>query len=212
MIDYSAIILAGGKSSRMGRKKSELIFSGKTFLEILIDKLEALSISDILLSGYECSDKRVRSIYDIYRNKGPLGGVHACLREVKYEHALVLAEDAPFIPEDFLKRLIDCHSRGSQQITVSVCNGNLQPLTGIYDRILYESCEKLLREEKGNLIKLIQNNTHKTVSFTGDELLIRGSNTIEEYKRMSELFSQELCSAFPVLWCNSFLLLPSARK
>ena len=187
MIDYSAIILAGGKSSRMGRKKSKLIFSGKTFLEILIDKLEALSISDILLSGYECSDNRVRSIFDIYKNRGPLGGVHACLREVKYEHALVLAEDAPFIPEDFLKRLIEYHREGSQKITVATCSGSLQPLVAIYDKTLCENCEKLLLEEKGNLIKLILKTPYKAVPFTGDELLIRGSNTREEFERMSEL-------------------------
>lgn len=187
MIDYSAIILAGGKSSRMGKKKAELTFSGKTFLEILIDKLEALSISDILLSGYECSDNRVRSIFDIYKNKGPLGGVHACLREVKCNHALVLAEDAPFIPEEFLKSLIECHNEGSQKITVATCSGSLQPLVAIYDKTLYENCEKLLREEKGNLIKLILKTPYKAVSFTGDELLIRGSNTREEFERMSEL-------------------------
>ena len=187
MNEYSAIILAGGKSSRMGRKKAELSFSGKTFLEILIDKLETLGIRDILLSGYECSDNRVRSVYDICKNKGPLGGVHACLKEIKYPHALVLAEDAPFIPEEFLKRLIKCHSEGRQQITVTVCNGNLQPLVGIYDKCLYEKCEKLLSEEKANLRKLILSAPHKEVSFTGDELLIRGCNTVEEFERMSLL-------------------------
>ncbi len=188
MIDYSAIILAGGKSSRMGRKKAELSFSGKTFLEILTDKLEALEISDILLSGYECNDKRLRSVNDIYKNKGPLGGVHACLGEVKYPHALVLAEDAPFIPDEFLKELIKCHSEGQQQITVTVCNGNQQPLVGIYDKSLYEDCEKLLSEERANLMKLIKSTCHEEVSFIGDELLIRGCNTPEEFERMSGSF------------------------
>lgn len=187
MIDYSAIILAGGKSSRMGRKKGELTFSGKTFLKILIDKLEALGISDILLSGYECSDKRARSVYDIHKDKGPLGGVHACLGEVKCPHALVLAEDAPFIPDEFLKRLIKCHSEGKHQITVTVCDGNLQPLVGIYDKSLYEDCERLLSEERANLIKLIKSTRHEEVPFTGEELLIRGCNTVEEFERMSQL-------------------------
>ena len=80
----SGIILAGGQSRRMGRNKSELRLNGKTLLQIQADKLFALGIGDVMLSGADCAAlPGTRVIPDEYAGRGPLGGLHACLKAAR---------------------------------------------------------------------------------------------------------------------------------
>ena len=48
MTKYSAIILAGGRSSRMGQKKALLLYQGKSFIDIIIEKLKSVDIQEII--------------------------------------------------------------------------------------------------------------------------------------------------------------------
>ena len=58
---YSLLLLAGGKSSRMGKNKAELVYEGKTFANLLAEKAEKLGIKEIFVSGFaykeESADK-----------------------------------------------------------------------------------------------------------------------------------------------------------
>ena len=64
--NYSLILLAGGKSSRMGSNKAELTFQGKTFTDLLIEKARMLGIEKIYLSGFEKADADVQVVWDLY--------------------------------------------------------------------------------------------------------------------------------------------------
>ncbi len=187
MNECSAIILAGGKSSRMGEKKALLSLHGKPFIELIIEKLQSIGVTDIVLSGYEYSHEKVICVEDIYKNKGPLAGVHAGLKAIKGNSALVIAEDAPLFPEWFLRRLTECHRQGEWEITVSYCKGRLQPLAAVYDQSLYKNCEELLKAERASLMDLILGRHYREVAFDGNELLIRGCNTRDEYERLMKL-------------------------
>ncbi len=195
MTEYSAIILAGGKSSRMGQKKSTLLFQGKTFIGIIIDKLKELGIRDILISGFEYiniqgfeyinDDDSVTYVEDIYPDKGPLAGVHAGLCRAVNDSVLVLTEDAPLVPETFLRQLMEEHERGISQITVTSFKDRLQQFPGTYEKKLIPLCEKILQEEKSTVMKLIEETGCSKVPFHGDEIILRGCNTPEEYQKMT---------------------------
>ena len=75
------VILAGGKSSRMGREKSDLILNGNTFLEIQIEKGKQLGIKKIYISGYKGVRCTEEIVMDRIKNRGPLGGLEACFRK-----------------------------------------------------------------------------------------------------------------------------------
>ena len=64
--NYSLLLLAGGKSSRMGTNKAELLYEGRTFIENLIEKAKKLGIGKISLSGYEKDGENLQVVYDIY--------------------------------------------------------------------------------------------------------------------------------------------------
>ena len=76
MTEYSAIILAGGKSSRMGQKKGTLLYNGKIFIQIIIDKLKELKVSEILISGYEYPDDSIVYVEDVFLIFFYLAGLH----------------------------------------------------------------------------------------------------------------------------------------
>ena len=102
MVDCAAIILAGGRSSRMGEDKSSLRFRGKTLLRHMEDMLNHAGLENIYVSGPD-------HIADEIRRRGPLGGIHAVLRHIGDAHAhLVFAPvDMPALNAGLIRRLMD---------------------------------------------------------------------------------------------------------
>ena len=76
---YSLLLLAGGKSARMGTNKAELVYEGRTFLSHMLDKARKLGIERCYISGYTAQRDDVCSVQDQYPDRGPLGGLHACM-------------------------------------------------------------------------------------------------------------------------------------
>ena len=109
--NYSLLLLAGGKSSRMGTNKAELLYEGRTFVENLIEKAKCLGLQKIYLSGYQGNYEGAQVVYDIYPEIGPLGGIHAGLYHVKTKYCMILPVDIPQIPESFLEDLIEVHKQ-----------------------------------------------------------------------------------------------------
>ncbi len=106
----SAILLAGGKSSRMGRDKARLKLGGdKEMLQVIAGKLFQLS-DDIVVSTdgrrYEDIGIPVRWAKDIKPGAGSFMGLYSGLKEAKYKYALVVACDMPFLNPDLLRYMI----------------------------------------------------------------------------------------------------------
>jgi molybdenum cofactor guanylyltransferase len=105
----SAAILAGGKSSRMGRDKAllPLVDGGAPMLAIVLDRLSAVA-DDLLVVAvdrerYEPFGARV--VPDLYPGGGPLVGIHAAVAHAKHQHCLVVACDMPFLSAPLLDRM-----------------------------------------------------------------------------------------------------------
>lgn len=113
----SAILLAGGKSSRMGRDKAALPFRGMTLVEWQVQKLRGLGIEDIMLSGCRRSVEGTRTFLDECPDRGPLGGLHACMKRALHPDCLVLSVDVPLVPPQALAELVRVHrERGSMSV------------------------------------------------------------------------------------------------
>ena len=188
MTHCSAIILAGGHSSRMGQNKAALDFHGVSFLQHQVNKLRALGIEDIVVAGTPTAMEGARAVMDIYPHRGPLSGIHAGLLAAKEPRALVLAVDTPLVPESLLEELIRRHGKG---ITVVSWGGELEPLIGVYDQSLLPECEKLLCGSGTSLRKLFGKVGVTTVEYTGDQKLLMNCNTPEEYQKIIDIGTRE---------------------
>jgi len=105
----SAIILAGGKSSRMGTNKALLKINEKTNIERMADKLK-LFFDDIILvtndsEQYEFLE--LKTAADHYPGMGPLAGVHAGLLASDYDLNFIVACDMPFVSAELAEALVN---------------------------------------------------------------------------------------------------------
>ncbi len=169
----SGILLAGGKSSRMGSNKAELLFRGMPLAGWQVQKMRSVGISEILISGYGPG-----MIPDDIPEKGPLGGLYSCLRRASNRCCLVLPVDVPLIPEETLIALIQAHKGG---ITLLECNGKIEPLIGIYDSGLAETILPMLQSGSTAVRRLLDSVGYRTIPFTEKADLLTNCNTPEEF-------------------------------
>jgi molybdopterin-guanine dinucleotide biosynthesis protein A len=109
----TAIILAGGRSSRMGVDKASLLHEGQTFLQRAIAVATPLA-SEVLVVARPDSpvalrrpvDGGPRLVLDERQNAGPLAGIEAGLRAMTWERAIVLSVDAPSTSPALLRALL----------------------------------------------------------------------------------------------------------
>ena len=177
----SAAVLAGGYSSRMGRDKALLEMGGQTLLQIQVFRLQRLGIGEILLSGTSCSVQGARNVADRYPHRGPVSGIHACMLAAAFPALLVVSVDVPLIPDEALRSLILAHDGG---ITVLEHAGRAEPLMAVYDRSLAGEAERILQSERTAVTRLFEASPPRLCPYRGDERLLAGCNTPEEFARI----------------------------
>ena len=154
--EASFILLSGGKSTRMQRDKASLPFLGSTLMEFQLDKARLLGCRDILVSGNRCVPSDARSIPDVFPDRGPLGGLHACLREAQHAHCFVLGVDMPLLPVSELRAMLEEHRASGCEITLGVHGDHWEPLAGVYDSNLSGRIEGLIEVSGAPVRALIQ--------------------------------------------------------
>ncbi|MBI4790227.1 MAG: molybdenum cofactor guanylyltransferase [Chloroflexi bacterium] len=104
----SAVILAGGKSRRMGRDKSFIEFEGRPLIARVIERVSALSDDVIVVTNdapaYEPFGTRL--VADVYPGKGSLGGVYSGLLAARHDRVFAVACDMPFLNLDLMRYMI----------------------------------------------------------------------------------------------------------
>lgn len=167
--DFSMIVLAGGKSSRMGADKADLCLKDKTFLEIQIEKGRQLGIEDIQVSGYRRNKCSCPITEDRFPGKGPLGGLEACLRKAKHEKCLVLSVDVPLVPVQELEKLMAASQANTAPATILKHGGNEQPLIAVYHRGLADAMLEEITQLKGSVFAFINRTGYAVYeSFAAD--------------------------------------------
>ncbi|MDT8392379.1 MAG: molybdenum cofactor guanylyltransferase [Bacteroidales bacterium] len=111
--ELTGIILAGGKGIRLGLNKGMANLMGRPMIEYVIENLEAVC-DHILISSNtsQCAAYGYDIIADIYEGKGPMAGIHACLKASTTEHNIVISVDTPFAGPDFIRYMINNKAEG----------------------------------------------------------------------------------------------------
>lgn len=149
--NFSMIVLAGGKSSRMGTDKADLELEGKTFLQLQIDKGRALGITDIQVSGYRGNLCDIPVTPDRFPGKGPLGGLESCLRNARHEKCLVLGVDNPLVPVSELEKLLRFSGESGKPVTILKAGQREQPLIAVYHRDLADAMLEEIQKSRGSV-------------------------------------------------------------
>jgi molybdopterin-guanine dinucleotide biosynthesis protein A len=146
---FSAVLLAGGKSSRFGSDKAVVKIDGVELWRRQISLLRALDPQEIFVAASEPPiwiDEQLQFVRDAMPNAGPLSGVAAALRECATSHLLVLAIDLPRMAADFLQSLVDLSSESCG--VVPRRNGFFEPLAAVYPQSCRTLADRQLRAGK----------------------------------------------------------------
>ena len=134
----SIAILAGGKSSRMGKNKALLTYGEKTFLERLIEEFS--DFDQILVSAkdenqydLEKAGGKIRLITDEKQEKGPLEGIRRALTESRNDFVFVTAADMPFMTKEVADYLAEFFC-SDYDCYVPLVEGRAQPLSAVYKK------------------------------------------------------------------------------
>ncbi|HRJ71565.1 MAG TPA: molybdenum cofactor guanylyltransferase, partial [Terrimicrobiaceae bacterium] len=142
---FSAVLLAGGHSRRMGRDKALLEIGGRTLLDHQLATLAELGAGEILLScraGQDLAPRNARMVHDRHGDCGPLGAVASCLAAACSDRIVVLAVDMPAMTPGFLQRLL---AHGPESVIPARADGFFEPLAAVYSRGLLPSALQSLQ-------------------------------------------------------------------
>ncbi len=141
-MNYTGIILAGGKSSRMGEDKGLLLLNGVPMVQHLIHLFEELKIPTIIIANNsEYKQFNLPIFNDIVEEKGPAGGILTGLTHSPTEKNIIVSCDSPFVTKELILFLIKSHQEN--QVTIPFYQNRIHPLIGIYEksaRRIIQSC------------------------------------------------------------------------
>ena len=144
----TAVIFAGGKSSRMGKDKSLLPFGNYTTLTQFQQAKLSTMFGKVYVSAKEDKfDFDCMVIEDIYTENSPLVGIISIFETLKVEEVFILSVDAPFVQKETIERLL-AHNQTSLDAIVAQSPSGVQPLCGLYKRSILPLAYAQL--EKGN--------------------------------------------------------------
>ncbi|NJB83193.1 molybdenum cofactor guanylyltransferase [Wenyingzhuangia aestuarii] len=132
--NITGIILAGGKSSRMGTDKGTILLNDITFTQHIINNLAPIVDEIIIVSDNENYDQfGVKRIPDNVKNYGPVAAVYTGLKASKTAYSIIVSCDSPKVDLDVFKPLL-AHRNNKYDIVQYICNSRTTPLTALYNR------------------------------------------------------------------------------
>lgn len=188
----TAVILAGGKSTRMKSNKALLPYSGELFIERIHRQLSAMFPEVILVTNTPELYRFLpcRMVPDEFPGLGSLAGIHAALKHSKTEYIFVVACDMPYLNGQLIRRMVA--KADGADVVIPRTDDGYEPLHAIYGKSCLPAMENALRDEKVKIVDCFD--WDRVAVVTKDEIVVddpeflsfRNINTPEEYFRFRE--------------------------
>lgn len=194
--DATAVILTGGKSSRMGRPKALLLFDGEPLIVHIVRALRPLFGEAVVVAApeQEIPPLAVTLVRDEVADQGPVGGIYYGLKAASREVTFVTSCDAPFLNLSLISYLISRIS--NYDVVVPYWQDRLQPLHAAYRRsVLPHLQEQLERGELRPIFLYEKVRTRKIHQeeirrFDPEGLSFLNMNTPEDYQAALKLWEE----------------------
>jgi molybdopterin-guanine dinucleotide biosynthesis protein A len=186
----TAVILAGGASSRMKSNKALLPYGGELFIERIHRQLAAVFPEVILVTNTPELYRFLpcRSTPDVYPGRGSLAGIHAGLAQSRTPYIFAVACDMPYLNLALVGRLVEAVD--GQDVVIPESDAGLEPLHAIYGKGCLPAMEAALSKGPGRIIACIDWSRATVVArdevakIDPEFMSFRNINTPEEYFRL----------------------------
>lgn len=189
-LSLTGIILAGGKSSRMGQDKAFLRLGSRALLEHLTTVLASLFEETLIVTN--CRDRfkklslgKVKVYEDLIKGRGPLAGLYTGLCYSANRANCVLTCDMPFVDEIFLRDLVSFWEDDQDGLCLENPEGRLEPFPGIYARSSRRLIHLLLERGEGAMHHFLEVAVVKPLVLKEEKIrVLTNMNTLEDYYRV----------------------------
>jgi len=150
--NVAGVVLAGGRSTRIGRDKGRLEIGGVPQWSRPVEQLHSLFTEVIYATNDPDFDSPpgLKVTLDEVPHMGPLGGILAALGATEAKRVFVAAYDMPFIQEDLVRYLVELAPEAD--VTVPVIDGKLEPLHAVYGQVCAAVIEGRLEAGRRKII------------------------------------------------------------
>lgn len=177
----SAVILAGGKSSRMGFDKQFLKIQEKRLIDIISKKLKAEFDEIIIVTNKkeEYAGGNYRAICDEIPGQGPLSGIHAGLRAASSKYVYFIACDMPDLNLQYIRRMKQKLKDSQKDGCICELNSKIEPFNSFYSKKVIGNIERALQDGVRSVHRL-----SKTL-----DLVVIQEDEVQKYDRPLSMFS-----------------------
>lgn len=201
-MDVSCIILAGGKSSRLGRNKVVEKLGSLSLLERVVNSLMSFKSEIIVVAARDsylpqlADYPGLRVVEDIYPGKGSLGGLYTGITLSQTNTNIVVACDMPFLNVELLRYMLGLAD--DYDVVIPKTNGGiLEPLHAVYSRNCLKPIDYLMKQNRLSILELYPMVKVRYVEnsqidrFDLDHLSFFNINTEAELEKGRELLEKE---------------------
>lgn len=187
----TGIILAGGKGIRLGRNKGMAELNGRHLIEYVIENLQQCCDEILISSNSEqCEGFGYPVIPDVYKAKGPMAGIHACLKSSSNLYNIVISVDTPFAGPEFIEFLLD-NKKDGLVAAPWYEKDHYEPLCAFYHKDAIPFMEEFFNKGNYKLPDLFQALPFTPISIPDDAsfrhpMLFHNINTMEDLELAEE--------------------------
>ncbi|MBB2794521.1 UNVERIFIED_ORG: molybdopterin-guanine dinucleotide biosynthesis protein A [Rhizobium pisi] len=153
--EIAGVVLAGGRSQRMGRDKASVMLGAESLLRHVLSRLSP-QVSSIAVNA-DAAEEDVPVIPDRISGKaGPMAGIHAAMTHAtaipSVTHVVTVSVDCPFFPSDLVARLAAAVERPSQ-IAIAASEGRSHPVFGLWPVTLAADLESWIATDEKRRVR-----------------------------------------------------------
>lgn len=190
-MEISALVLAGGKSSRMnGNNKAFLKYKNKTFIENILEVLDEFNKIYISVDNKEkYKDLDYELIEDEFKEIGPIGGIYSSLKVIREDYIFVTACDMPKISKELIDVLKENLTKEDKCVVFKDENEKIYPIGSIFSKESLPFIEEMIYSNNYKLSNLVKKLNGKIISlkdFNLDKECLRNINDIKEYNDLKK--------------------------
>ena len=197
--NVTGVVLAGGRSRRLGRDKAVELVGGEPLISRVIARMsEVADEIVVVVNGIERASQlplpqEATVVVDAYPDKGSLGGIFSGLRAGREDWAMVVACDMPFLSVALVRHMLD--QTDDCDAVVPILDGRPEPIHAAYSKVCLPAIEKKILADDLKIAGFFDDVRVKFVaerevdSFDPDHLSFFNINTEQDLQKAAELVS-----------------------
>ena len=170
-IDVTGVLLAGGKSRRMGEDKRYLVVGEQTLLERGLAVFRSIFQEVLVVIAQDSPPLSIdaRVVRDLVPDCGSLGGLYTGLTQATTPYIFVVACDMPFLNQAVIAQFMS--RRATADIVIAKLDGRLHPMHALYSACCLPALEQMIRARQLKIQEIVSQSSLRVRYVTETDLL-----------------------------------------